>query len=184
MKVKGNIIKARQAFVTQRFGEAGWERVLASLSPDDRKVFGGTILNVGWFDFAQATRLDEAIVNVLGGGNTTLFEEMGRTSARENLAGVHRNMVTPGDPQAFMSKAQIVYRFYYDVGRRTYEQTAPTEGVMTTYEAETFSTADCATVIGWYREALALCGARDVRIEEVQCRARGDRVCQYTFSWR
>jgi len=43
--------------------------------------------------------------------------------------------------------------------------------------------ADCATVVGWYKEALGMCGARDVRMDEVQCRARGDSVCQYTVSW-
>ena len=183
MKVKGNIIKARQAFVVERFGEQAWTDVLASLPAGDQQTFGGMILNIGWFDFAQATRLDEAIVTVLGGGNTALFEDMGRTSARENLTGVHRNLVTPGDPQAFMKKAQVIYRFYYDVGNRTYTETGPNQGTLTTHEAETFSVADCATVIGWYKEALAMCGAKDVRIEEVQCRARGDRVCEYTVRW-
>lgn len=183
MKVKGNIIKARQAFVVDRFGEAGWAKVLEALPDDDRKAFGGMIVNVAWFDFAQAARLDEAIVRVLGGGNTKLFEEMGRTSARENLTGVHSNLVSPDDPQAFMKKANVIYRFYYDVGHREYEETGPTDGTLTTHDAETLSVADCATVIGWYKEALAMCGAKDVRVEEVRCRARGDDVCQYRVRW-
>jgi len=183
VKVKGNIIKARQAFVVDRFGEDGWVRVLEALPEEDRKAFGGMIVNVAWFDFAQATRLDEAIVRVLGGGNTRLFEEMGRASARENLTGVHSNLVASGDPQAFMKKANLIYRFYYDVGHREYEQTGPTEGTLRTFDAETFSVADCATVIGWYTEALAMCGAKNVRMEETRCRARGDDACEYTVRW-
>jgi len=183
VKVKGNIIKARQAFVVDRFGDDAWTKVLEALPGEDRKAFGGMIVNVAWFDFAQATRLDEAIVKVLGGGNTKLFEEMGRASARENLAGVHSNLVAPGDPQAFMKKANVIYRFYYDVGHRSYEETGPAEGTLTTFDAETFSVADCATVIGWYKEALAMCGAKNVWMEEVSCRARGDDVCQYKVRW-
>ncbi len=44
--------------------------------------------------------------------------------------------------------------------------------------------ADCRTVIGWYRKALEMCGAKGVRIVEVACRARGDEVCRYRVSWQ
>ena len=183
MRVKGNIIKAREAFVIERYGEQAWKDVLASLPPEDQKVFGGMILNIGWFDLAAAMRLDEAIVRVLGRGDARLFEEMGRASARENLGGVHQNLLSPGDPQTFMKKAQVIYSFYYDVGFRTYETTGPNSGIMTTHDAQTFSAPDCATVVGWYKKALAMCGAKDVRISEVKCRARGDSVCQYEVEW-
>ena len=51
------------------------------------------------------------------------------------------------------------------------------------YDAETFSVPDCLTVIGWYKEALRMCGASKVTIEEVAYRARGDEFCRYEFSW-
>jgi uncharacterized protein (TIGR02265 family) len=171
------------AFVVERFGEEAWSRVVASLPDEDRGVFGGRILNISWYDFAQANRLDEAIVNVLGAGNTRLFREMGRVSALENLSTVHANLVTPGDPHAFMNKAQVIYGFYYDVGHRTYEQTGPKQGVLTTHGAETFSIADCATVAGWYEQALEMCGASNVTVKERKCRARGDDACEYEVSW-
>ncbi|MCG6963175.1 MAG: TIGR02265 family protein [Acidobacteria bacterium] len=183
MKVKGNIIKARQVFVEERYGEKAWKDVLATLPADDQKLFGGMILNITWFDLKAAMRLDESIVRVLGRGDNRVFEEMGRASARENLGGVHNNLVTPGDPQAFMKKAQLIYSFYYDVGHRTYEPTGLNSGTMTTHGAETFSATDCSTVVGWYKEALGMCGATGVQIKEVKCRARGDSVCQYEVEW-
>jgi uncharacterized protein (TIGR02265 family) len=183
MKVKGNIVKARVKFVKTQFGEEAWEKVLASCSDDDRKLLGGIITNSAWFPFDVAERLDKAIVDVLGGGQTRVFEQIGRASARENLGGVHKGMLTPGDPEAFMKKADMVYRFYYDTGHREYEPTGPTSGILTTYNAETFSTADCATVIGWYREGLEMCGASNVEITEEECRARGGECCRYSVKW-
>jgi CDP-paratose 2-epimerase len=41
---------------------------------------------------------------------------------------------------------------------------------MTTYEAETFSAADCLTVVGWYKQALELNGAKDVVVVEEETR--------------
>ncbi len=92
-------------------------------------------------------------------------------------------MVEPGNPQAFMKKANIIYQFYYGVGHRTYEESGFTSGVMVTHDADTFSAVDCATVIGWYKEALAMCGAKNAKVAETECRAKGGSVCRYEVSW-
>ncbi len=182
MKVKGNIIRARIAFVKERFGDDAWQKVLAALPEADRKQLG-SVMGVGWFEFELGDRLDKAIVAVLGGGNTRIFEDMGRASARENLGGPHSSFLQPPDPQKFLAKASMIYRFYYDTGQRSYEQTGPTSGVLTTTGSETFSTADCATVIGWYKEALEMLGAKAVTVVEETCCARGDQACRYKVSW-
>ena len=183
MKVKGNILKARVAFVKERFGEVSLEKVLASLPQGDQDLLGGAVVSSGWYEFALGERLDKAIVSVVGGGDTRIFEEMGRASARENLATVHRNFLEPRDPQKFLAKAPTIYRLYYDTGHRTWEPTGPTSGILTTVDSETFSTPDCATVIGWHKEALGMLGAKNVQMVEETCRARGDEVCRYRVSW-
>jgi len=38
-------------------------------------------------------------------------------------------------------------------------------------------------VMGWYKKALNMCGARNVEIVEEVCRARGDECCRYMVSW-
>ncbi len=182
MQVKGNILRARIAFVTERFGQGAWERVLAALSPADQAQLSG-VVNVAWYPFDLGRRLDDAIVAGVGGGRTTVFEDLGRASARENLTTVHKNFLEPRDPAAFMQKTPMIYRFYYDTGRRTWDPEGPTSGVITTHEADTQSVADCATVVGWYKEALAMAGARDVSIVEEACRARGGDACRYRVSW-
>jgi hypothetical protein len=182
-KVKGAVILARRAFVEREFGGDAWKRLVAALPEEDRTALGGHILTATWYPFDLNQRLDEAIVEVLGGGDPAIFEAIGARSARENLTGAHRAFLTPGNPGRFMAATAQIYRFYYDTGRRDFEATGETSGLMTTYEAETFSQTDCLTVIGWYKEALGMCGARGVTVEEEACRARGDAVCRYRFAW-
>jgi predicted hydrocarbon binding protein len=184
MKVKGNIIKARYEFVLKSFGEEAWQRVVSSLPEDHQKLLRGIIVNSVWYPFEINKNLDQAIVDLLGGGSTEVFEEMGRVSARENLSGVHRLMLEPNDPEAFMKKAQAIYSFYYNSGYRTYETRSPTSGILTTYEAETYSANDCLTVIGWYKEAMEMCGASEVTMVETTCRAKGGDVCRYEVAWQ
>ncbi len=183
MKIKGNIIAARREFVKEHFGDAGWEQVLAALPPQDQQTLRGTILSTQWFPFETGSLLDKAIVSVLGHGDTRVFEDLGRQSAVKSLSQMHKTFLTPGDPQAFMRKAGTIYRHYYDTGRRESRETGPRSGVLTTLDAETFSAPDCLTVIGWYKEALRQCGAKEVTVVEEECRAQGGSCCRYRLTW-
>ena len=183
-KVKGAVILSRRAFVRQEYGDAGWEAVLDGLPPEDQETLRGFVLSVDWYPFDLNERLDAAIVETLGKGDPKIFETIGAWSARENLGGPHQHFLSPGEPQQFLGKTDRIYRFYYDTGRRDYEASGATAGVMTTYESETLSATDCLTVIGWYKEALAMCGARGVEMVEETCRAKGGDVCRYRISWQ
>ena len=183
MEIKGLILQARKDFVVDNFGEKEWDRVLGKLPEEDRAKLGDLILTARWYPFEIGERLDKAIVDLLGGGDQKLFEEIGAKSAKRSLAKVHTSFLTPGDPQAFLEKADVIYKFYYDTGRREYERTGPASGVLTTHEAKTFSVPDCLTVVGWYKEALRMCGARGVEIVEEECRARGGSCCRYRVTW-
>jgi hypothetical protein len=178
-RVKGAVLLARRAFVVDEHGEAAWQKVVEALSPDARSQIEGSVLTSSWYPFELNEELDKAIVKVVGAGDPSIFKAIGARSARQNLGGPHRDFLVPGDPQQFLAKTEVIYSFYYDQGHRTYEETGPRSGVMTTYDAETFSHTDCLTVIGWYEEALKMCGAREVAIEEVTCRARSGEFCRY-----
>lgn len=183
MKLKGNVLIARKVFVETQFGAGAWDKVLAALPPQEVEILRERLTPVGWFPFEMGQHLDAAIVKTLGEGRPAVFEAMGEASARENLATVHKDFLVHGDPQAFMKRSPTIYKFYYDQGHRTYEPTGPTSGTLTTHDAQTFSAVDCLTVVGWYKEALRLCGARTVTIREPECRAKGKPCCRYEISW-
>lgn len=183
MKVRGAVLLARKSFVRKQYGEEAWKQVLGTLSEEDRDTLSRMIVHAGWYPFELGEDLDHAIVDVLGKGDSRVFEKIGAQSARDNLGSIHRTFLTPGDPQAFMKQANSIYHFYYNTGSRTYRQTGPASGIMITKDAETFSAVDCLTVIGWYKAALEMCGAKKVSVKEVKCRAKNDPVCEYHFKW-
>lgn len=175
---------ARKEFVTSEYGESAWTGILEALSEADRHELQSAVISSTWHAFELNDHLDRAIVDELGEGSREIFERIGRTSAQKNLSGPHRAFVADGDPAFFLEGTDRIYGFYYDTGRRTYEATGPHSGVITTYDAETFSETDCLTVVGWYKEALKMCGATDVEMTEESCRARGDSFCRYNVSWK
>jgi uncharacterized protein (TIGR02265 family) len=182
VKVKGSVLKARLGLIDELAPEDGRERVLRTLSDDDRKRLDG-LMATGWYAFGLGKRLDDAIVHALGGGRSEFFERIGEASAEQNLGTVHRDFLARNDPHGFLERAPLIYSFYYDRGRRDYERVGEREAVLTTRDAETFSAADCLTVVGWYRKALEMCGCSEVHVVEEECRARGNSVCRYRLTW-
>ena len=183
-QVKGAVLLARRAYVTKDFGDIGWQKVLDELPERSRSTIEGNLLSTQWYPFSVNLDLDATIVKVLGGGNNSIFKDIGAASASENLGGPHRPFLAPGKPDVFLSRTAAIYSFYYDIGRRDYEATGPTSGTMTTFGGETASKNDCLTVIGWYEAALKMCGARQVDMVEDSCRANGDPYCRYQISWQ
>jgi len=182
-QVKGAVLKSRLAFVEEHFGKDAVQKVLASLAADDQRPLR-LVFTSNWYPFELGKRLDDAIVRVVANGRSDFFERLGAASAEKNLGSLHAGYLTPGDPQAFLAKAPQIYSLYYETGRREYTATGPTSGVLTTYDAETFSEPDCMTVVGWYRKALEMCGASNVSVTEEECRARGGAVCRYKVLWK
>ena len=181
-QVKGSVLKSRLAFIEEHGGADAVQRVLSTLSIDHQQALK-VVVGVGWYPFELGKALDAAIVQVLGDGRTDFFERLGEASAERNLTGAHRSFLAAGDPHTLLERAPQIYAAYYETGRREYEQTGEKEGVLTTYDAETFSAPDCLTVVSWYRKALEMCGCTGVKVVEEECRAQGAEVCRYHVSW-
>jgi hypothetical protein len=181
-QIKGAVLKSRLAFVQEHFGADGTRRVLASLPESDQRALR-IVFTSNWYPFELGKTLDDAIVRELGGGKPEFFERLGEASAIKNLGSIHSGYLTKGDAHGFLAKSPSFYSLYYESGHREYQPVGPREGVLTTYDAETFSAPDCLTVIGWYRKALEMCGVSGVRIVEEECRARGGMVCRYRVRW-
>jgi len=182
-QIKGSVVRSRLAFVEEQAGTEGLASVLARLSSDDRAALT-SLLATKWYPFELGRRLDDAIVQALGGGKHDFFLRLGEASAARNLTTVHKDFLVQNDPHAFLARAPMIYSFYYEKGRREYRREGEREAVLTTHDAETFSAADCLTVVGWHRKALEMCGARQVRVVEEECRAQGGTVCRYRLSWQ
>jgi uncharacterized protein (TIGR02265 family) len=181
-QIKGSVVKSRLAFVEEHSGKPGVQTVLAALPEEDRKALS-SVITVKWYPLDLGTRLDDAIVRVLGDGKPEFFEKLGAASADKNLTTVHKAFVTNGDPHGFLQRTPAIYSMYYEKGRREYAKTGDKAAVLTTHDAEVFSAPDCLTIVGWHRRALEMCGAHSVQVVEEECRAKGGAVCRYRLSW-
>jgi len=181
VRVKGGALLSRFAFVREHLGEEAVARVIARLPEPDRSACA-SILTGGWYPFELNERIDAAVAAELGMGEDA-FLLMGEKSAIQNLNGPHKAMLSAGDPHGLLRRAPQIFRMYYDTGRREYESAGEKKAILRTYDAETFSRNDCLTVVGWHRKAIEMCGGRQAKVTETQCRAKGAPHCEYVCEW-
>lgn len=181
--IKGSVLQSRLAFVKSERGADALERVLGRLPDDDRASLTGLVLPFSWYPFATNERLDAAIAEEFAIGDR-IFLLLGEASARDNLTSTsQQSYMRERNPHALLKQTSAIFRVYYDSGHRTYERTSECAAVLRTYDCESYSIADCLTVVGWHRKAIEMCGGRNVRVNETQCRALRAAVCEYVCEW-
>ena len=184
-RIKGGVLVSRLAYIPAVGGAGALLRVMARLSAADREILQGYLLPTSWYPLDLNLRLDNAIAEELFAHDPRSgFLEMGRASAQKSLTGSQSMFLKAGDPHFLLAQAQVIYRMYYAVGKRSYEKSGPKSAVLRTSDAEAVTTTDCLTVVGWHIRALELCGASGVVVTEPRCRAKGDPVCEYELSWQ
>jgi hypothetical protein len=179
--IKGVVLKSRLGFVRERKGEPGVSSVLARLPAADRATLG-SLLPSSWYPFELNERVDQAIAAEMAMGDA-IFTILGEKSAADNLRASHRSFVDAKDPHGLLRYAASIHDAYYDTGHRTYERTGDRRAVLRTHECASFSLPECLTNMGWHRKAIEICGGRNPRLTDPQCRARGDAVCTYVCEW-
>ncbi|NUP11783.1 MAG: TIGR02265 family protein [Polyangiaceae bacterium] len=180
--IKGSVLLARLAFVQEQRGAAGLDRVLEALPPTDKDLLQTIVLPSGWYPFDCYERLDAAIAEEMGEGDS-IFKRLGEHSALHNLSATQRRYIKSRDPHGLLRQAASIYRLYYDTGERNYERVTDKRAVLRTVGSHTYSRADCLTVVGWHEKAILMCGATHAHVTETKCRARGDTLCEYVCEW-
>lgn len=183
--VKGTLLMARMKYLRAQ-GPERCERVLKHVSTQDQAVLRGVLLPSSWYRADVLLRLEMTIAAVLARGDRSeLFMDMGRFAAETNLGpkGVQRPYLREGDPQFLLRNVPQMYASQHSVGTRTYEQIGPRSALIRTLEGEEPDAEDCLTAVGWLERAIALSGARDVKVLETTCRARGASCCEYRCAW-
>ncbi|HEY3822246.1 MAG TPA: TIGR02265 family protein [Polyangiaceae bacterium] len=181
--VKGSVLQSRIEYVRRQRGDECVARVLARLPESDRSILSGLLLPFAWYPFDTGEHLDLAIAEEMARGDV-IFHELGAASADDNLTSASQlHYIREHNPHALLKQATGIYGVYYDTGRRDYERVSDTKAVLRTRDSLSFSVADCATVVGWHVRAIEMCGGRNVRVTEAQCRALGGECCEYVCEW-
>lgn len=181
-RVRGLVLTNAKLFCLERFGEAGWWRVLDALAKNDRDVAESAV-TVGWYDLGVYDRVHETIDRVLGKGNFSLMRPLGYFCAERDLTTVHRIFARLATTTYLLTKYGEYWRRYQDTGIWNVERQSERCVRATLAQWGSTSEASCVRLAGYIEGFLETVGAKGAKVERTKCRSRGNDVCEYMSTW-
>ncbi|MFY9558084.1 MAG: hypothetical protein WAV20_07415 [Blastocatellia bacterium] len=184
MHVKGGLLRARFLFVILNHGADVWARVVASLPEEARESLKEIAID-NWYPLETLDVVDRAIAELLGDGDKEdeVFDRLGEFSATSSLSGPYSSLINP-DIHSFLSQSAMLHHGYQDFGTASYAPLSETTGLLTIKYDKAPPASFCTSGSSYFRHAVELCGARSARVTHTCCRARGDAVCEFYFTWQ
>ena len=179
---KGTVYLGMKSYIEKTFGNEGLARVLAALSPEDRDALRA-VVPVGNYDIAPALHFQQAADRLLGKDDNSLCFEMGRFAAGWHLNSFHKLFLRFTNPHWLVDKGGDLWRHYHDSGRWTMEPKEPGRIRAHRHDFAVVDAGFCMNLQGWLTGAVELTGARDIKVIEPTCTARGGAECEIVITF-
>lgn len=182
-QIAGSGLIYRRDFVKERYGEAGWQRILKRLAPQVSRLLDNSLSPLKRYPQAVYTQLIAAIKAEFGGANPgDLARQMARYVASAEAHGAYRFVLQGRTPEEMLEKMPLLWRLQVPVGKMAVERQGERDYVLTLdhpVEAELCQNS----LVGYLEGLLDLFSARGVRVKHSRCFHRGQGCCRYEVRW-
>jgi hypothetical protein len=181
-KTKGVSFVNVRSFCRERYGPEAMDRVLESMSPEDRDVLA-SVLAMGWYDLALYARLIRAVDATLGKGDLALIKPLGCFEAEHDISTVYRLFFRLANPAYAVEKTTEYWRRFNDTGTWHVQRESETRVSGTLEGWGVVDEALCLELTGYMPRVIELVGGKDAVMRHPRCRARGGAVCAFDLEW-
>jgi len=180
--VKGSPVRSLQKFVETELTADQRESLLRALPADFSRRLRGHILPTETIPVSLLNQLTEEAAKVKGEPTDAFARRAGRQAAADAVRGIYRFFAMVMTPAALLEKASQMWSALYNRGRlRVSDQTDHGATIqLLDFPSEV---AGCSRTTGWIERMAELTGAKDVRVQQTQCYAKGAPHCEWTITW-
>jgi uncharacterized protein (TIGR02265 family) len=181
--VKGSPVRSLQKFIESELSPEQREAVFGKLPPEYATRFRTPILATETVPVHMLNRFTEAAADARGESIEAFARRAGREGASDAVKGIYRFFALVMTPPALLSKAGQMWSSLYNRGElRVEDQTDTSARIwLVNFPSEV---AGCSRVTGWIERMAELTGAKDIRVEQTQCFAKGGASCEWNLKWQ
>lgn len=185
MEVKGSAVVAIPIFIKDKFGEEGYQRWLAELSPPAREVYGSAVMVSSWYSVKEIfIEPSKKMCELFYQGDAKGAWEAGRFSAEHGLKGLYRIFVKLGSPEFIVSRASHILPMYYRPCEMKLVEHAKGRAVIhIPLFPEPHHLLE-VRIAGWMERAIELSGGKEIGVKITKSLAKGDPYSEFLVSWK
>ncbi len=180
--VKGSPVRSLQKFIEHELTSDQRNTVLHALPDDFASRLRGHILPTETIPVTLLNQLTEEAARAKGEPIDVFARRAGREAAADAVRGIYRFFALVLTPAALLSKASQMWRALYNRGQLTVTDQTDHGATIKLLDFPS-ELAGCSRTTGWIERMAELTGAKNVRIQQTQCYAKGAPHCEWSITW-
>ncbi len=184
-RIVGSSLSSRIAFVRAHYGQDGWAKVRARLSPTAREIVGGDLEAAQMYPQRLYAELIGAIKAEFGRGREgELAREMAAYTAQVEVGGAYRSVVPTDSPQAALKGLPALWRLQCGRDEMRLVELGANTATLDLLHGRLAEAELCQfSLVGYFEGVLKMAGAADIMVKHSRCMHRGDDRCRYDIRW-
>lgn len=185
LRIKGTVVDDSIRAVKSRLGDQAYRAIVSELEGEARALFEeGFVLASRWYPLDAFAEYLEAAVKVTARGDARVLIKRAEELTERQLTGVYRAFGTMGSPEAVIEQLSAIHRTYYQglVIEGKVLGDAQASVVYRGFEKRHWVLGP--TLIGFFRKALEMSGAKEVSAEFATPIEDGKGFCELILRWR
>jgi len=183
VQIKGSSVQETISQIKRRTGDDSFNKILGLLDPEARKLFEGEIFASSWYSLDCFVRFLEVEIKVLANGNEEMITRGSEAVAERQLRGIYKAFVKLGSPEFVIKRVAAVHATYFQ--GVPIEVEVPAHGIAkVTYKGfEKQHRLMGLAIIGFFRKALEISGAKDVSVRFAVPIEEGKGFAELAITW-
>ena len=182
-RVKGRAVLDAIAVLREKHGPAAVDALVTTLPPEAQEVLRGTILANEWYPLDAMTSFMTAGNRVYHGGDEGEIIDRSERVIEAQLGGIYRIFVRFGSPEFIVKRLAALAQTYFDGVRVEPRFDGPQRAIVRYFGFRPEHRIMEPALIGFYRKALELSGARDVTVAITTPLSAGKSFLELEIAW-
>jgi hypothetical protein len=183
IEIKGSAVLETVQAVKRRAGQDAYEKIIGLLDPETRKVFQAEISPSSWYSLDVFTRFLAFEIKVLANGNEEMIVRGAETVIERQLRGIYKVFVKLGSPEFIIKRIAAVHATYFNGVPIHVEMEGSNKATIKYTGFEPQHRLIGYAIIGFFRKALEISGAKNVVAEFSTPIADGKGYAVLSLTW-
>jgi hypothetical protein len=184
VQIKGSSVLETVQAIKKRVGDAAYDKIVSLLNDEAKKMFQAEIFSSTWYPLDAFAHFLEVEIKVLANGNEEVIIRGAELVAERQLGGIYKVFVKLGSPEFVIKRISAVHATYFQGVLVEFEMLGPCKAMIKYTGFERQHRLLGYAIIGFFRKALALSGAKGVVAEFATLIDEGKGYAELVLTWR
>jgi hypothetical protein len=185
MKLKGTSCTALKKYFDECHTPEEREKLKAALAEPARELFERTdVLPFTWIEYGTYVDILLTADKVLGRGDFEIVKQINYFSARHDIKGVYKFIVSLLSPKTALQASSKLFKQFYDKGALSLENLKSNSATMLMKDVADIPLHHDVEQGAYVEEIMRMAGAKEIRYTHPECMARGDARCRWEINWK